>query len=400
MANNVNVNKYNAGTDSTHGANVWNVFYDKAGIKAANQKNIYQQFASSKQMPTKYGKTYSIPRWYTIYDRDMTSPEFQKYGFLASRDIADVSTGITSSGLAEGTTNKDGLKIQKTNLQCTLSRYGNELEYTDEVDLFSNDDVQVRYREELGKHANQLFEDLIQIDMLSTNTVIYNGLATSVSTMGTGIVADGTIDDSYRINYEFIRKCVQKLIRNRAEMNTEIVTGSTKIGTQPIRKAYYAIIGPEVYWDLQNLERVGNKVDGNFAFISSEKYADASKLAEGEVGAVDNVRFILSESALVERAKGAEVPANYVGTLAYSTDKTDNKQKFDVFPILFPTKESFATVGLKGNDKIKFNAKAPSDIDSGNRFGTIGFFTYNMWYAGMILQEEKLLKAYVLATNA
>ena len=71
---------------------------------------------------------------------------------------------------------------------------------------------------------------------------------------------------------------------------------------------------------------------------------------------------------------------------------------FDVFPILFPTKGSFATVGLKGHGKIKFHSQSPGKIELDNPFGTKGFFSYNMWYAGLIIREERLLKVLVCAS--
>ncbi|TQV61430.1 MAG: hypothetical protein FNT15_09855 [Sulfurovum sp.] len=73
--------------------------------------------------------------------------------------------------------------------------------------------------------------------------------------------------------------------------------------------------------------------------------------------------------------------------------------KFDVFPILFPTEGAFATVGLKGNGKIQFNSKSPSQVELVNPYGTKGFFSYNFWYAGLILEEEKLLKVLVAASK-
>jgi hypothetical protein len=33
-----------------------------------------------------------------------------------------------------------------------------------------------------------------------------------------------------------------------------------------------------------------------------------------------------------------------------------------------------------------------------NPYGTNGFFSYSMWHAGIILQEEKLLKVLVAAS--
>ena len=383
--------EYKQGNNSTHGENLILLYYDRAGIKAATAKNIYGQFADRKEMPKKNGKTYAIGRWVRSYDRDLTSPEFLKNGFISSRNIADVTTGLTSRELAEGATTGYMINLKKINIQAQLHRYGEMIEYTDEVDLFSNDEVQVRYREELGESANQQFEDLIQRDMLSTNNVLYAGVGTSLATMGQGLTANGADDDRYRVSYDFIRKCTQKLVKNRASKNTEMVTGSVKIDTKTINEAFYAIIGPEVLWDLET-RTYGTGAAETFAYTPAYKYADASKLAEGEVGRMGDARFILSETAMVYKGAGADVPANYTGTL--SNDGT----KFDVFPILFPTKGAFATVGLKGEGKIKFFAQEPSKIDHANPFGTRGFFTSNWWYAGLILKEEALLKGLVLAS--
>ena len=49
--------------------------------------------------------------------------------------------------------------------------------------------------------------------------------------------------------------------------------------------------------------------------------------------------------------------------------------------------------------KVGISSGNMSDIERGNRFGTLGFFTCNFWYSGIILQEEKLLKGLVLASN-
>jgi N4-gp56 family major capsid protein len=78
---------------------------------------------------------------------------------------------------------------------------------------------------------------------------------------------------------------------------------------------------------------------------------------------------------------------------------TDAESRFDVFPVLFPTKGSFATVGLKGHGKIKFNSQSPSKVELSNPYATQGFFSYNMWYAGIILREERLLKILVAAST-
>lgn len=400
--------------DSTHGQNTVVHYYDKAGVKAANAVAVYAQFADRRSMPLKMGTTYKVSKWLHIYDRETDAADFAAKGYLTSRNIVDVSSGLSDAALAEGAGAVNKRTIKKVTIETNFARYGEMIDYTDEVEMFAEDLVQVHYREELGLLANRRSEDLIQLDMLSTTTVMYPGTATSLSTVGVDTsAADGTEDDLSKVSYDLIRKGVRKLVRNRAEKNTSIVTGSTKIDTRTVNKAFYAVIGPEVKFDLENLTRgTGNETE--YVYVPAYKYADASNLAEGEVGAMNDVRFIESESQVVYAGAGNDAPSSYVGDLSTTTldassaaalntftgtsNYSDTDVRFDVFPILFPTKGAFATVGLKGHGKIKFNAQAPSKIELSNPYGTQGFFSYNMWYAGIILREERMLKMLVAAS--
>lgn len=399
--------------DSTHGQNTIVHYYDKAGVKAANASAVYAQFSDRRSMPLKMGTTYKVSKWLHIYDRETGASDFATKGYLTARNIVDVSAGMPSLAEGAGAVNKVGIK--KVTIETNFARYGEMLDYTDEVEMFSEDTVQVHYREELGLLANRRSEDLVQLDMLSTTTVMYPGTASSLSTVGVDVTAaDGSDDDLAKISYDLVRKGVRKLVRNRAEKNTSIVTGSTKIDTRTVNKAFYAIIGPEVKFDLENLTR-GTTQEKEYVYVPAYKYADASNLAEGEVGAMNDVRFIESESQVLYAGAGDVVPGSYAGDLATTTldapaaaalnsftgtsDYSSGEVRFDVYPVLFPTKGSFATVGLKGQGKIKFNSQAPSKIELSNPYGTQGFFSYNMWYAGIILREERLMKMLVAASS-
>lgn len=368
----------NGTTTATAGANTIVHYYDRAGVKAANRVNVYGQWADRKSMPTKFGKTFKISRFEHMYDRSVADADFAAKGFMTGRTADDVSAALTAATLAEGATGVNKKTLQKVTYETSLARYGEMIDYTDEVELFSEDYIQVKYREELGELANSRMEDLIQLDMLATTTVIYSGAATAID----------EVED--KVSYDLIRKAVRKLVRNRAKKNTSIVTGSTKIGTQTIAPAFYAIIGADVKADLESTVRgtVASNGFTEFVYIPAHKYADAASLAEGEVGAMHEVRFIESESAVVYEGAGAAV-----------TDETiaNDGSNYNVYPILFPTQGAFATIGLKGNEKIKFNAKAPGVIDSGNTYGTTGFFSYNFFYAGIILRPEAMLKVLVTA---
>lgn len=390
MASNV----YGNGANSTAGANTIVHYYDRAGVKAANRANVYGQWADRKSMPTRMGKTFKISRFEHMYDRSVGDADFAAKGFISSRTADEVSTALTNATLSEGAGDVNKKTLSKVTYETSLARYGEMIDYTDEVDLFSEDYIQVKYREELGELANSRMEDLIQLDMLGTTTVLYAGTATSLATIGTDASADGSTDGECKVSYDLIRKSVRKLVRNRAKKNTQIVTGSTKIGTNPIAKAFYAVIGADVKADLEGTVRGSVAANGTteFVYVPAHKYAGAASLAEGEVGAMHEVRFIESEAAVVYEGEGSAVPASYVGELA------NDGSNFNAYPILFPTEGAFATIGLKGNEKIKFNSKSPAQVENSNPYGTTGFFSYNFFYAGIILKPEAMLKVLVCAS--
>ena len=391
------VNVYGNGTTTaSNGANTIVHFYDRAGIKAANAKSIYSQFADAKSMPQNMGKTFKISKWQHIYDLDQTDGTFAAKGFLGKRTLASVTTNLANSGssgaITEGAGAVNQVTPKKITFETSLARYGFMVEYTDEAVLFSEDPVQVKYREELGYLVNQANEDLIQRDMLSSAGIVINaGGNITVAQMGTTITSDGTNESLYKVSFDLLRKGVKALVRNRAQRHTEVVDGSTKIGTKPVNKAFYAIVGPEVKYDLETLTR-GTSYEKEYVYVPAYQYAAATNLAEGEIGSMHDVRFIESEGALVEVGAGANIPGSYVGTL--SNDGT----KFDVFPILIPTKGAFATVGLKGQGKVTFYSKAPSDVNLTNPYGTKGFFSANMFYASIALKPEAICRINVLAS--
>lgn len=393
----MSVNIYGNGTTTaSNGANTIVHYYDRAGIKAANAVSVYSQFADRKSMPTKMGKTFKISKWQHIYDLDQNDADFAAKGYLGKRSLASVTTNLANSGsagtIAEGAGAVNQVTPKKITMETSFNRYGFMIEYTDEAVLFSEDPVQVKYREELGYLVNQATEDLIQKDMLNGAGIVINaGGDITVAQMGSTITADGTNEELYKVSFDLIRKGVKALVRNRAKKHSEVITGSTKIGTKPVNSAFYAIVGPEVKYDLETLTR-GSSYETEFAYVPAYQYAAAGNLAEGEIGSMHDVRFIESEGALVEIGAGAEIPASYTGTLSH------NGTNFDVFPILIPTKGAFATVGLKGQGKVTFHAKAPSEVSLSNPYGTKGFFSANMFYAGIVLDETKLARINVLAS--
>jgi len=387
---------YGNGTNTTSGANTITHHYDRAGVKAATADLIYSAFADSKSMPQKYGKTFKISMWQQILDgagvagmgldKDGNPTTGNLYG--SSRDLGDITAGLPVLG--EGASEVNRVVVTKKTGEVTFNRFGLHLAYTDEVDLFAEDRTQMIYREMLGDAAAQVNEDLIQRDMLSGSNVFYVGSAVSRLTVGQDTTSvTGADDADSLISYDDTRKIVATLVSNRAKKFTSIVTGSTKIDTKTINASYVGIIGPEVKFDLQGVA----DTFGRPAWIPVNQYGSAATLMPHEVGAINELRFVETERAQKWVGAGANIPASYTGTLA------NNGTKFNVYPILCPTQGAFATVGLQGWGKMKFNAKAPGQVSDTDKYGTRGFFSVNWFYAGIILDESKLLRVETCATD-
>ena len=146
-------------------------------------------------------------------------------------------------------------------------------------------------------------------------------------------------------------------------------------------------------------------------FIESESAiieAGAGAIVRPWVGSDDGLFYISDAAATAANAANNANTQNaeYTGDLQYSgaqgtgADEAANinSAKFDVYPILFPSKDAFATIGLKGKDRITFAAQDPSKISLTNPYGTKGFFSGNFFYASVILEPEKLLRLDTLVT--
>lgn len=426
---------YGNGTNATRGS-ANNVFFlERKGIEQATTKKIFSQFASEYSMPQNTGKEFRVTVSYNSYDRlpftddtwnDKDKKEFSdaffKYGFMSERDVADVSgelygitgqngtiTNTTDNGfrLVEGQLSGNKISLKSSTFTARLERFGVMMDFTLESLIFDDTYGLKHYYENVGDKAGQLNEDAIQLDMLSTPNVMYAGTATSKKTLGVGIgkgEKDATtrrnaVEESYKINYSLIQKITSRLINFRAPKHTKILSGSTNVDTKTINASYVAIVGNQVRADLENVTRGATVWGETYAFTRVEQYSSQTNLLDGEVGSINNIRFCATEQMMKFAGAGAEVEADYVGNLSRTLNTTDNKTYFDVFPVILPCEDSFATIGLQGRNKIEWKSKNPSETDTLDTYGSYGYVSASFFYAGIIKRPERLMVVYVLASE-
>lgn len=305
--------------------------------------------------------------------------------YASSKDIGAIVNKFPTIDENGGRKNRVGLK--RIELAGTFDKFGFFEEYTKEsVDFDSDDELEMHKRRELVNGAYQINEDALQIDILnSAGLVRFGGAAVNKQTV-TGEGATISL-----LTYSDIRKMSIDLTNNGAPMKTTLQTGTRLTDTRTINGARFAYIGSELQPMLEKM------VDdfGKQAYVHAHQYAAGTKLAEGEVGSIGQMRFIVAPKMLHWAGAGAAVTAN--------TGYRETDGKYDVFPVLLVGDDSFNTIGFQtGGSTSKFKIKhvmPESDIAYGehNPFGEKGFTSIKWYYGFLAVRPERICVSHVVA---
>ena len=299
----------------------------------------------------------------------------------SSKDVGYITGKIPALTESGGRVNRVGMT--RVVLTGTIEKFGFYDEYTQEaMDFDSDAELESHLINESVKAANEITEDQLQMDLLNGAGVIrYTGGATSAAELSGNT---GNIDT---IVYDDLVKLSIELDNNRCPKNTKLIKGSRMVDTQVVNSARYAFVGSELVPSLMRM----TDYHSNQAFIPIAKYAAAGQVAKGEIGAVDNFRFIV----VPEMMKWAGVGATVTDNAGYYASATaDTVENFDVFPILVVGDGAFTTIGFQTDGKtVKFKTKhmkPEENYSPQDPYGETGFFSIKWYYGTMILRSERL----------
>jgi N4-gp56 family major capsid protein len=302
--------------------------YDRKLLRRAVDNQVFDRFGQAKTIPSNSNAKKAFAYRY--------------------KNILPATTPIAEY---DGSNIKRPNKIVREEVEYAVNHYGDYIVYTDELDLYDFDNIQASFLDILGDQAS-ITIDTIRRDVLRGGTnVVYADGATDRGEVATG--AKKLTTNDFKI-------MSVKLKNQRALKFKSVITGSTAIGTQPIRSAYIGITSPEVVEDLRDL--VGWK--------NVETYSDYSKAIEDEVGSMGDFRVIESTN---------NEPVDVSGTNVYLS--------------LFMGKDAYATTTIRGKKGIQTKVKPLGSAgaeDPLDQYGTIG------WKAiagAAILNEAWLVRA-------
>ena len=237
-------------------------YYSDYLIDMAEPKLVHDQFGQKCPIPKGNGKTI----------------EFRKYDPLPKM----------TTPLAEGVT-PNGQKLDMGVVSAEVKQYGGFIELSDILMLTAIDNNLVQATKLLGNQAGRTL-DTITREVLSggTNVQFAEGQVASRSKL-TGGLESG----NHYLSVDAIRRAVRYL----KKMNAETINGS-----------YVGIIHPDTAYDLMSDPK----------WVNVKAYSDPEGIYQGEIGKIENVRFVESSEAKVFHAEDLSKEARNLTAGSYT----------------------------------------------------------------------------------
>lgn len=235
-----------------------NYFYDRRMLQKAMPLLVHLKWAQVRDIPKGSGK----------------SIRFRRYSLLSTATTA-LTEGVTPAGS----------QLSITNVNATVAWYGDYVTLTDQLVLTTFDPLLTETAEILGEQAGETLDELCRDIIAAGTTIQYAASAT----------ADNEITSSMKISKAEIKEAVRTLKTNKAKRITSQIDPSTGFNTSPIPACYIGIVSQHTTFDLKDIP----------GFIRVEEYPSSKKAMEGEVGALDEVRFVETPVAYSSASAGA-----------------------------------------------------------------------------------------------
>lgn len=318
----------------------------------------------------KFGQTYPLPA------NSTQTAKFRRYFLVGAGGAAGPGSGgfyipVATTPLVEGVT-PSGSLLANQDYSVTLSQYGDYVTITDVVMDTHTDPVLATATDVLGESA-----------ALTVETLRYNTLKAGTNVFYAGKVANRAAVAS-PVTLQDQRSITTALNRQNAKKITSVVASNADFNTKSVEAAYMAVCHTDLETDIRNMP----------GFIPVASYGTHTTPFEGEIGSVEQVRYLTSTII----APFADAGAAAAGvTASPQTIRSTSGTKADVYPILYFGRDAYGIVPLKGKSAMTpmvVNPK-PSTGDPLGQRGTVGWKLYT---AQVILQDAWMARLECVST--
>ena len=303
---------------------------------------ILEKFASVKPMPKNKAETVTFRRL--------------------------VPLNISTTELTEGVT-PAATDFSYEDVSATIKQYGDWMRFTDKVRDLSEDPVLNDMMELQGEQAQETREQLLWNTIKAGTNVFYATGATSRATV------NAPIDRPKQ------RAITRALKQQKARKVNKMLAASVKISTEAIEASYICVAHTDLEADIRDMA----------GFINVKDYGSSSAISEYEIGAVEDVRYILSPSLGAFENAGS-------GTLngMISSDGSN----VNVYPAIYFGMNAFGCVALKGADSVEIRVQNPGAVlTESDPIAQRGFCSWKTYFTTLILNEAWIARLEVGATD-
>jgi N4-gp56 family major capsid protein len=249
-------------------------YYDRVLLMTAYPNLIHGTFAQKRILPKKMGDTIV----------------FRRYNTLSTVPVP-LQDGITPPGAT----------MSYNDIKASVDYYGNYVTFTDQVSDTIEDETLNVSTKMLAQNFGQTIDEISRDVLVSTSSVYQcsNGLNGNTPT-------EITNDDLFG--------AVQAILNNDGKMISEVILGSTKVATSPVRPAFWGFIDTALLDDLEAVSTFNNVAN----------YSGNQKVLDNEWGSTRNIRWLYTSIGKVSTAGTPVYSLPIVGKEAYAAVQLGN----------------------------------------------------------------------------
>ena len=238
----------------------------------AGVNNYYDRRLLMKAVPLflhgRWGQVRDIPR------NETDVIKFRRYSLLSAA-TTPLSEGVTPTGS----------QLSVTTISATVKQYGDFVTLTDKLLFTTLDSVLSETAELLGIQTGDTLDQLTRDVIIAGTTVQFADTAT----------ARNEVTSSMKITKAEIIEAVKTIKGQNAKKITSMVNAGTGFNTTPLNACFIGIVHQNTTADLKQIP----------GFVKVEEYSSTKTAMEGEVGALDEVRFVETTNAKVFSGTGS-----------------------------------------------------------------------------------------------
>jgi len=279
---------------------------------------------------------------------------------------------VSTAPLAEGVP-PSVQPLRKTDYTAVLRQYGAVCELSDVCYDLHEDNALGVCIDRCGEQMAQTVETLT-IDVLKAGTNVYyaSGAASRVALAAAVSRSD-------------LRLVARGFDRDDGMPISRIVSPTPNVATRGVEASYFAMCHTDLKADIRNIT----------GFTSYVEYGNPGERLPGEVGAVEDFRFICTRMFTPWLA--AATTASTQSTFLSNGSKTDSGSA-DVYPIICVARDAYGVVRLQGRKAVGIQVLQPNKARGGDPLGQKGTVGWKTYYAAAILNEDWVARLEVNCT--